>query len=181
MESVKKMKLGSSLLVLGLLFSVVACGSCDDDKDSDKKTDDKKEEKKPLKFTITGAEIIKYIARNTSESGNFTIEVTEGEDKTDEYKIKLGTLETFKATDYTNGGPQDADLQAKLTVPADGATLKSLGLGDTLKKGDKMSITFKFTASAASGSDGSSQIDVSIVDKASKVVGGPVKLQWKES
>jgi hypothetical protein len=131
------MKLSSSLLLLGLLLSVAACGSCDDDG---------KEEKKPLKFTITGKKIAEPIAKDESVSDKFKIEVTEGEDKTDEYKIKLGTLETFKGDDYvTNPGEIDGK-KVTLTAPTNGATLKSLGVGDTLKKGDKKDISFTFTA-----------------------------------
>jgi hypothetical protein len=183
MKNIKKMKLSSSLLLLGLLLSVAACGSCDDEDDGKdgKKNDDKKEEKKPLKFTITGAKIEKAIQANKSETGEFKIEVTEGEDKTDEYKIKLGTLETFKTDNYANGPGEANDKKVKLTVPTNGATLKSLGVGDTLKKGDKKDITFTFTAAATKQSTGSSQVDVSIVDKDGKVVGGPVKLQWNHA
>jgi hypothetical protein len=180
MKNIKKMKLGSSLLLLGLLLSIAACGSCDDKSNKGNKSNEgsksNKEEKKLLKFTITGAKIAKFIGRNKSESGKFTIEVTEGDDKTDEYKIKLDAPETFEDDNYT-GKAEDVTRQVKLTAPADGATLKSLGVGDSLKKGDKKSIDFTFTAGTGV-SGGSSQVDVSIVDKDGKVVGGPVKLQW---
>jgi hypothetical protein len=182
MKNIKKMKLSSSLLLLGLLLSVAACGSCDDEDDGKdgKKNDDKKEEKKLLKFTITGAKIEKAIQANKSETGEFTIEVTEGEDKTDEYKIKTGPLETFDDVTYTGNPEGDVDKHVTLKAPANGATLKSLGVGDTLKKGDKKNITFTFSA-ATKQSNGSSQVDVSIVDKDGKVVGGPVKLQWNHA
>jgi hypothetical protein len=182
MENIKKMKLCSNLLVLGLLLSAVACGSCDDDKDDDKKNDDKKnedkkEEKKTLKFTITGKKIENAITKNASKSDTFEIEVTEGEDKTDEYRIKLGMLETFRNSDYASGGVENGAKKVRLIAPVNGATLKSLGVGDTLKKGDKKDIKFIFKAGTGV-SVGSSQIDVSIIDKDGKVVGGPVKLQW---
>jgi hypothetical protein len=169
-ENMKKIHLGSNLLMLALLLSVGSCEGCNRGNKSGGK---------PLKLTITGGKIAEeFTAANKAKFAIFKIEVMEGEDKTDNYKIKLGTLETFKNTDYSSGGAEDADKQVILTAPADGATLESLEIGDSLKKGDKRNIFFTFKSAAVKQSKGSSQIDVSIIDKDGKVVGGPAKLQW---
>jgi hypothetical protein len=170
----KKMYLGSSLLMLGLLLNIGSCNACN-------KRNKRNEHEGSLKLIVTGGKIEeRFTAYNQNKSASFKIEVMEGEDKTDNYKIVLGILETFKGADYATDPGEDADKQVTLTAPANGATLQSLGIGDTLKKGDKKDITFTFTSNTKQ-SLGSSRIGVFIVGKGEKIVGGPVKLQWNHT
>ena len=105
------------------------------------------------------------------------LEVEEGYNKTENYKIKITNMKSFDSDDWTGTETVDDAEKTKLVEPADGKNLNELLGTKELTKGDKAKLYCRFLFQRT-GQGHSASADISIVDKQGSVVGGSVTLRW---
>ena len=152
---------GILVLLACLAISSCNCGKSDGDKG--------KIEKLKIKI-VPPAEDLKFINLSTQ----LDLEVEEGYDKTENYKIQVTNMKFYDKEDWTGAETIDDALKTKLVEPADGKNLNELLGTKELTKGDKAKLYCKFLFKPGRRS---TSADISIVDKQGNVVGGPVTLR----
>jgi hypothetical protein len=107
------------------------------------------------------------------------LEVEEGYDKTENYKIQVTNMKSFDSDDWDTGAETVDDAEkTKLIEPADGKNLNEILGTKELTKGDKAKLYCRFLFHDIINTGLSASADISIVDKQGSIVGGPVTLRW---
>jgi hypothetical protein len=155
---------GILALLICLAVSSCNCGKSDGDKG--------KIEKLKIKIAPPAGDL-----KSPNYSTQLDLEIEEGYDKTENYKIKVTNMKSFDSKNWTGTETVDDDEKTKLVEPADGKSLNEILGTKELTKGDKAKLYCKFLRRATTVGL-SASADISIVDQQGSVVGGPVTLRW---
>jgi hypothetical protein len=106
------------------------------------------------------------------------LEVIEGHDKTENYKIQIARMQSFYSMDWTGPEVVDDAEKTKLVEPGDGKNLNEILNTKELTKGDKAKLYCKFLFKDGPSRGFSASADIAIVDKQGNIVGGPIMVRW---
>ena len=156
---------GILALLACLAISSCNCGKNDGDKG--------KIEKLKIKIASPAGDL-----KFTDLSTQLNLEVEEGHDKMENYKIQVTNMKSYDKDDWTGAETVNDVEKTKLVEPADGKNLDEILGTKELTKGDKAKLYCKFLFHAINNEGVSASADIAIVDTQGSVVGGPVTLRW---